>query len=178
MAAYRKVIPHFMVWMLSKHGLKLPDRGDIMKSILDLMRQWLIENNCADPKVFDKAEEKISIGPDGSLEVLMECLSGVCRTLVKNKTLSVGLSFINNVWLKDDKYVLIEKTKILRVYEELGFRLIDSLEIGDKLRAAYPDSKCPEDRWPVPRSWWDDVVYQVQFQEANRKIKRRRPKRA
>jgi hypothetical protein len=141
------------------------------------MRQWLIENNL-EPKVFERAEERIKIGADGSLEVLMDCLSGVCKTLVKNKTLSVGLSFINNVWLKDDKYVLIEKTKILKVYEELDFRLIDSLEIGDKLRAAYIDSNCPEDRWPVPRSWWEDVVYQVQFQEANRKIKRRRPKRA
>lgn len=177
MASYRKVMPHFLVWMLSKYGLKLPDRGDTLKSVLDLMRQWLIENNL-EPKVFERAEERIKIGADASLEVLMDCLSGICKILVKNKTISVGLSFINNVWLKDDKYVLIEKTKILKVYEELDFRLIDNLEIGDKLREAYTDSNCPEDRWPVPRSWWDDVVYQVQFQEANRKIKRRKPKRA
>lgn len=179
MPSYRKMVSHFVVWMLSKHGLKLPDRGDTLKAILDLMREWLRENECQKLDVIDQAEEKIKIGADNSLETLMDCLGGICRTLVKNKTLSVGLTFINNVWLRDEKYVLLDKAKILKVYEELGFRLIDSLEVGDKLRSTYADSNCPEDRWPVPRSWWeDDIVYQVQFQEANRPIKRRRPKRA
>jgi len=177
-ASYPKMLPHFLLWALQTHGLKLPPRENTLLSVLERMKEWLRVNGCENTTALDAAEERISIDDNNSTETMLECLAGICRQLVQAKELRSGLSFVNNVWLKD-KHVLIDKAKILKTYQEIGFKFIDHLEIGDRLRDMFLPEHCPADRWIVSREWWDEqVVEYVQNIEANRPIKRRRPKRA
>lgn len=178
---YKRVLTQFMAWSLKTHGLNRlasSSDGDLIFGIIHSLKDWLIANGCSDTSVFNGAADRISLLDDDTRDTALECFAVICRNLYKNKIISAGKTFLDEVWVKENS-VLVLKKKILKFYRELGFSLVGASILDDKLGGLCPGEACPEDRWALPKSWWEqDVLQYLQNIEDNKPIKRRKPKNA